>query len=624
MSNKLMNGKKAFYRLLCQFIGILAVAFLYSCGGQGGSLDTGTTNVFLTCGREGDSPYTTNHRDNSLPSKVCGSQTQAKQIHETVARKTASSVVFVRPFTLNAMGVRVFHSTGSGWFVAQDLVLTNRHVITLSDTEPARTGTRVEMILFTDSTQTAVTRVDGSVIAVASTVTDALITERGDLALIQLDNPVTSVTPLVLAPTQEPGKKVIAIGHPAVSTYFGQWHVTIGESVDCNTGNANRNAFDIAISAGMSGGPIIDEQRRVVGMSTASVSILHNCTFEGVNIFFDYPVLPVEVWAYPVTQNRFLSFSPNLEEIRSFLRKSFADPDLELNREYTEEAKTYTGLTEAQWPSTDRYFADWMNASLTQTEKTNLEKLATDSAEAIVLLHNVARSDGPSSCIGENLRRSREGVQGSGFLYQDDIVLTVAHNFCTLPGFGSGETDESCLAKWSGPAQKREVCIRTRRQEIVAATLIGIDLQADFAAVRLSRSLPDYPKLALQTTPYAADQALLGFGSGIDYVNLGLFHTVLGTSKTNPAPPGTMDYESDYELTFSAGMSGGPLIGVDGKVYTLAASGELYSTPANFYKPSKLIIKNVLPFKIHHDRELGPSVERMRMKLLQWKIETDS
>ena len=618
-----MNSKKVFCLFLpCQFLGILAVVFLYSCGGGGSKNDT--TDVFLTCGRGGDTPYTTNHRDSSLPSQVCGSQTQAKSIHETVARETASSVVLVRPFTINEMSKRAYHGTGSGWFVAQDLVLTNRHVITLSDTEPARTGTRVEMMLFTDSTkQGDMMSVDGRVIAVASEVAEALITERGDLALIQLGNPLASVTPLVLAPTQDSGKKVIAIGHPAISDYFGRWHVTIGESTACSISNANRNAFDIAIAAGMSGGPIIDEQRRVVGMSTATENILLNCTFEGIDLFFDYPVLPVDIWGYPVVQKRFLNFSPTLGEIRSFLRKSFADPDLNLNREYTEEAKTYTALTEAQWPSTDRYFADWMNVELTQTEKTNLEKLAVDSADAVVLLHNVARQDGPSSCIGENLRRSREGVQGSGFLYQDDIVLTVAHNFCVLPGFGSGETDESCLAQWSGPAQKREVCIRTRKQEIVAGTLIGIDLEADFAAVRLNKSLPDYPTLAIQDGSYAADQALLGLGSGTDFINLGLFHTVLGISKVNPEPL-PRAYQSDYEISASGGMSGGPIIGMNGKVYSLVSSGETYSTPDSFYRPSKLIIKNVLPLKQYEDRQFGPSVDRMRMKLRQWMIDTDS
>ena len=618
MNNKLMSGKKSFGLLPCQFLGLLAVALLYSCSGDDDQSDT--TDIFLTCGREGDSPYTTNHGDSFLPSQVCGSQTQAEPIHEFVARETASSVVLVEPYTLNTAGGKSHFSTGSGWFVAQDLVLTNRHVVTLLGTD-SRVGTRVEMTLFTDNTEEGdVTKVDGSVIAVASEVADPVINERGDLALIQLDSPVSNITPLVLAPQREPGKKVIAIGHPVISTYFGQWHVTIGESVACTNRNANRNAFDIAIAAGMSGGPIIDEQRRVVGMSTVTVSVLPDCTSEGINVFFDYPVLPVEIWAYPVAQKRFLSFSPNLEEIRSFLRKSFADPNLNLNREYTEEAKTYTALTEAQWPSTDRYFAGWRNISLTQTEKTNLEKLAVDSAEAVVILHNVARSGGPSSCIGENLRTAQEGFQGSGFLYQEDIVLTVAHNFCRLPSFGSGETDESCLAKWSGPAQNREVCIRTRRQEIVAATLIGIDLQADFAAVRLSRSLPDYPTLAIQSGSYAPGQALLVFGTGTDYIQLGLFHTVLGGSRLNPETD-IKDYESDYELITPGGMSGGPIIGTDGAVYSLVSTRESSSTPVNFYRPSKLIIKNVLPLKGTWDRQYGPSADRIRMRLRQWSID---
>ena len=605
MDSKSMNGKKVFCFLPRQILYICAFALLcWSC-----SSNKSSTNIFLFCGREGASPFTTNHRDSSLPSQVCGSQTQVKSIHETVARETASSVVFVGTYSENAMGERLFIGVGTGWFVAQDLVLTNRHVVTLPNTQ-SRIGTEVEMILFDDSPT------DDSVIAVASEKADPNIGEKGDLALIQLDTPVTSVTPLVLAPRLEPRTKVIAMGHPETSTYFGQWHVSLGESNPC----FGRNSFDTPIAAGMSGGPIIDEQRRVVGMSTVSISVLPNCTFEGIDPFFDYPVLPVEIWAYPVAQKRFLNFSPNLEEIRSFLRKSFAD----LDREYTEEAKTYTALTEAEWPSTDRYYADWMNVSLTQTEKTDLEKVAVDSADAVVMFHRVARPDGPSSCIGENLRRSDDGNQGSGFLYQDDIVLTVAHNFCELPVFGSGVTDESCLAQYSGPAQKQEICIRTRKQEVVAGMLIGVDLEADFAALRLARPLQGYPKLELQSAPYATDQALLGFGTGTNYINLGLFHTVLGISKVNPATIDIKDYESDYEMSTSGGMSGGPIIGSAGKVYSLVASGSIIDFSDRTFRPSKLIIKNVLPLKRYQNRQLGPSVERMRMRLLQWKIDTDS
>ena len=613
MDEKLMNGKKVFCFLPRQILYICAFALLcWSC-----SSNKSSTNVFLFCGREGASPFTTNHGDSSLPSQVCGSQTQVKSIHETVARETASSVVFVGTYSENAMGERLFLGVGTGWFVATDLVLTNRHVVTLPNTQ-SRIGTEVEMILFDDSpTDDSVTRLDGRVIAVASEKADPNIGEKGDLALIQLDTPVTSVTPLVLAPRLEPRTKVIAMGHPETSTYFGQWHVSLGESNPC----FGRNSFDTPIAAGMSGGPIIDEQRRVVGMSTVSISVLPNCTFEGIDPFFDYPVLPVEIWAYPVAQKRFLNFSPNLEEIRSFLKRSFADPDLNLNREYTEEPKTYTALTEAQWPSTDRYFEDWMNVSLTPTEKTSLEKLAVDSADAVVMFHRVARPDGPSSCIGENLRRSDDGNQGSGFLYQDDIVLTVAHNFCVLPDLGSGETDASCLAQYSGPAQKQEICIRTRKQEIVAATLIGIDVEADFAAVRLARALPDYPKLALQTTPYPVGQALLDFGTGIDYIQLGLFHTVLGVSKVNPDTLNIKDYQSDYEISTSDGMSGGPIIGSAGKVYSLVSSGSVLDFSDSIYRPSKLIIKNVLPLKRQRHRQYGPSVDRMTMRLQQWMID---
>ena len=614
-----MNSKKVFCLLPYQFIYIFVFAFLCSC--TSGLNDQDITNVFLVCGRGGAFPYTTNHGDSSLPSTVCGSQTQAESIHETVARETASSVVMVMPYTLNAKSERDYFSVGSGWFVAQDLVLTNRHVITFSEAEP-RIGITVEMILFDSNPgDDSITRVDGRVIAVASEKEDSLITERGDLALIQLNNPVTSVTPLVLAPAQEPGEKVIAIGHPETSTYFGQWHVTIGESISCTNRYASRNIFDIASAAGMSGGPIIDEQRRVVGMTTAVENILPNCTSEGIDLFFDYPVLPVETWAYPVAQKRFLRFSPTLEEIRSFLRKSFADPSLSLNREYVEETKSYTALTEVQWPSTDRYFADWMNVNLTQTEKTSLEKLAVGSADAVVLIHNVARPDGPSSCIGENLRRSNDGAQGSGFLYQDDIVLTVAHNFCELPVFGSGETDEGCLAKWSGPAQKREVCIRTRKQEVVAGMLIGVDLQADFAAVRLARALQGYPKLELQSAPYATDQALLAFGTGTDYINLGLFHTVLGLSKVNPDTLNIKDYESEIELSWSQGMSGGPIIGTEGKIYSVVASALTTDNPDSSFRPSKFIIKNTLPLKRRVSRQFGPSVARMTMRLQQWSID---
>lgn len=140
-------------------------------------------------------------------------------------------------------------ATGTGFFVAADVVVTNRHVIAASNSVRLK---------FSDGTTST-----GSVSVTAS---DA------DLALVHVDQPPAGHPVLRLAPARQirVGEEVLAVGS-ALGMLQGT--VTRGIISAVRTGGGLTIVqTDAAINPGNSGGPLVNRAGAVVGITTAKMN----------------------------------------------------------------------------------------------------------------------------------------------------------------------------------------------------------------------------------------------------------------------------------------------------------------------------------------------------------------
>jgi S1-C subfamily serine protease len=138
--------------------------------------------------------------------------------------------------------------TGSGFFVAQDIVVTNQHVIN---------GSTAVRVRFSNGQTSAG--------LVTSTALDA------DLALVRVDQPPPSHPSLRLSPssTVQVGEEVLALGS-ALGLLQGT--VTRGiVSAVRTAGGVTLVQTDAAINPGNSGGPLVNGEGLVIGITTAKM-----------------------------------------------------------------------------------------------------------------------------------------------------------------------------------------------------------------------------------------------------------------------------------------------------------------------------------------------------------------
>jgi S1-C subfamily serine protease len=165
-----------------------------------------------------------------------GSATSARSIEEIVGRAAAAVVL-----------IRTASSTGTGFFVTQDLVLTNAHVVAGQSFVTVRLA----------SGQTLQGRVERS-------------SADLDLAVVRAAaRPETNqILQLGSAGPVRPGQEVIAIGSPLGL----QNTVTRGiVSAVRTAGGVELIQTDAAINPGNSGGPLLDRDGRVIGVTTLKV-----------------------------------------------------------------------------------------------------------------------------------------------------------------------------------------------------------------------------------------------------------------------------------------------------------------------------------------------------------------
>lgn len=183
-----------------------------------------------------------------------GRSTAQEFLPELVKRIKPSAVAIE---TFDAKGATL--SRGSGFFVASDRIITNRHVI--------EKATRVEAHLL-----------DGRKVVAKGVLA---IDGEGDLALIQVDvpRPFISPLPIVRAVPQE-GESIVVIGNP-----FGlEGSVSNGivSAVREISGYGKIIQITASISPGSSGSPVVNMAGQVIGIATLQAA-------EGQNLNFAVP-----------------------------------------------------------------------------------------------------------------------------------------------------------------------------------------------------------------------------------------------------------------------------------------------------------------------------------------------
>ena len=176
-----------------------------------------------------------------------------------VARAVGPSVVGVIS-TVEVEGVGRMHGIGSGMIISvHGEILTNEHVV--------RAAEGIKVMLADDS------QVEADVI-----VADPLF----DLAVLQLRGEFSNLPPVEFrSPAQppQPGEWIMAIGQPfglgdtvtvGVVSGLGRDHADLGRPADLDpAGIWSFIQTDASINVGNSGGPLVDLDGRVVGITTA-------------------------------------------------------------------------------------------------------------------------------------------------------------------------------------------------------------------------------------------------------------------------------------------------------------------------------------------------------------------
>ena len=202
-------------------------------------------------------------------------------VSAAMEKDARDGVVVVTPLFHTDAGVSESYGWGSGFFINDQYLITNYHVVSEyivrgsgTDVELSVEGTKVrgyaELRVYYDSSyfvQAALVGVD----------------EARDLALLKLADPTTERTPLALKiPTDDMvGTSIYAVGFPGLAdNWYSRATETWGRSNATVTSGTISRLFvqggsgqqniqtDCEIKPGNSGGPVVDEAGNVIGIAT--------------------------------------------------------------------------------------------------------------------------------------------------------------------------------------------------------------------------------------------------------------------------------------------------------------------------------------------------------------------
>jgi hypothetical protein len=176
------------------------------------------------------------------------SQTKKDFTASDIYSRSKSSIVLIITFDENQIPL----SQGSGFFIGQNTIVTNYHVIE-------------------GASQIKIKPIGSSEYLSKATIIKA--SQKHDIAIIETNNYSNSLK--IDTATQSIGEKIFAIGNP------DGLEGTISEGIVSGVRNSDYDVIQITapISPGSSGGPVIDEKGDVIGISTFTLRNSQNLNF---------------------------------------------------------------------------------------------------------------------------------------------------------------------------------------------------------------------------------------------------------------------------------------------------------------------------------------------------------
>ncbi|MCC5668604.1 trypsin-like peptidase domain-containing protein [Nostoc sp. CHAB 5784] len=160
--------------------------------------------------------------------------------------------------------IREGNSIGTGWVVKRESdrvwIVTNRHVVTGSEgiREPSK---EIVVEFYSENDNKSRLRHSAKIFQITPN------SENLDLALLEVANVPDDIKPLPISSTDvSHNDKVRVIGHP--SGGGTDWSLEGGEISNIISQEKLLQLSDVSLSLGNSGGPVLNEQDRVVGVLT--------------------------------------------------------------------------------------------------------------------------------------------------------------------------------------------------------------------------------------------------------------------------------------------------------------------------------------------------------------------
>ena len=499
-----------------------------------------------------------------------GADISPTEEHEDIARKLSRSVLEIEVREINSHDLGV----GSAWLIAPKYVVTAAHAFIHFRTLIKKPVERVFVHTF-----------DGDRIEAEIVYVDEKVTNATDLALLRVEKEIDAI-PLKIA-DKMPAKNefLMAMGGGQSQKGLGGWTVSAGPALELKKGyplRTDRMYHAVPTSGGMSGGPIFNEDGEVVSIVSAGSGEAEDAIREGFGVMpseVRKNDLPENLWVYAFEQPHphVYSAGPNIEQIKKLYERIPEDERPHNAGDYSDHNRWKAGDEFGNNEFDNYEFADkYSPFPLDQFDRMN-EKYK-EAREGTVTI---------------TIRKGDSGVFGSGFIYDENTIVTVGHL-----GIEKGLKAE--IITYDGEEHYGEV---VKRQY---SGLGGCDI----AVIKMDKPLSGYHNLEIadeSSSPKCGDP-LVTIGSGEKYNNVGRLQGV-GAVYMH-----TETYVSEFISHFAVpGMSGGPVVDRNGKVVSISStSAGRVGEEGEWAKPGPLVVRTRLPVYIGQDFSEGPNAETIK------------